>query len=187
MSSYTAIQKPFPSKKNTGQRIQCVLTHKNRTREKWSHVMFTDETSFFVRPMSNRLRVLRRNGTRMHQGNIVPTSKSSCQVVNVLGGSSTFARTPYVGTCINFNQDTYRGITDNYVLPCINAKHGRRKSFILQEDNCGPHTARSIATLFHQKGVNRMKWPAQSADLNPIENICCIMKSKLWKRNVHPK
>ena len=72
------------------------------------------------------------------------------------------------------------------MLPFMNAKHDATKSFILQEDSCGPHRARSIATYLYQKAVNRMKRPAQSPEQNTIENIWGIMKSKLRKRNVHP-
>ena len=32
-----------------------------------------------------------------------------------------------------------------------------------------------------------MKWPVQSSDLNPKDNVWGIMKSKLRKCNVHPK
>ncbi len=41
--------------------------------------------------------------------------------------------------------------------------------FILQEDNCVPHRARSIGTNFNNEEVIRMKWPVQSPDMNLIK------------------
>ena len=63
---------------------------------------------------------------------------------------------------------------------------GGSTSFILQEDNCGPHRAKSIATFLANEDVVRMNWPEQSPDLNPIEKVLGLMKSQLRKRTKNP-
>ena len=87
------------------------------------------------------------------------------------GGSSIRGRTPLVGTIGSFDSNTYRVIIDNHILPFAYNIHGGTDQFILQEDNCGPHRARTIATCLANEEVSRMFWPAQSPDLNPIESV----------------
>ena len=58
--SYIAIQKPFLSKRNVNNCIQWGLKHKDWKLTQQSNDMFTDEASFSVHPMRNRLRVWRK-------------------------------------------------------------------------------------------------------------------------------
>ena len=160
--------------------------HEGWTTEQWSQVMFADESSFTVRPIKNRLRVWRKPRQRREQQCTVPTFKSAFQSVIVWGGFSKQGRTSLVGIVGNFNQHTYRSIIDANILPFKNNVHGNNALFILQEDNCGPHRAKSINTYLYSASVNRMQWPAKSPDLNPVENIRGIMKQKLRKRKVMP-
>ena len=95
-------------------------------------------------------------------------------------------RTPLVGTVGKFDQHTYRVILENHILPFAHNIHDGPTDFVLQEDNCGPHRAESIATYLANKEITRMTWLAQSPDLNPIENIWGLMKSRLRKRSVFP-
>ena len=58
-------------------------------------------------------------------------------------------------------------------------KYGGPESFVLQEDDCGTHRARFIATCFHTKEVSRMQWHAQSPYFNSIVNVLGVMKTLL--------
>ncbi len=96
-------------------------------------------------------------------------------------------RTPLDGTYRSFTSNTYRVIIDNHILPFMYDAHSALGSFLLQEYNCGPHRAKFVVTYLQNEEVSRMNWPAQSPDLNPIENVCGLIKSGVRKRDVHPR
>ena len=103
-----------------------------------------------------------------------------------MGRFSSRRGSALIGTVGSFGRLTYRVIIDNHILPFMYYVHVGPECFILQEDNCGPHRAKSIATYLSNEEVTGMKWPAQSPDFNPIENIWGLMKSHLRKRAMHP-
>ncbi|GFW22441.1 DDE_3 domain-containing protein [Trichonephila clavipes] len=65
----------------------------------------------------------------------------------------------------NLNTHTYRDdILDAYVRPCAGSIG---ESFVLQDDNARPHRD----AYLEQETIQRIKWPARSSDLNPIEHV----------------
>ena len=62
---------------------------------------------------------------------------------------------------------------------------GDDTEWIFQQDNDPKHTARDTDHWLEQKGVNRMEWPPQSPDLNPIENLWSILDHNLKNRKVN--
>ena len=51
---------------------------------------------------------------------------------------------------------------------------------IFQQDNAPIHVSRHSKAFFSDKNVVLMDWPALSPDLNPIENLCCIVARQVY-------
>ena len=52
------------------------------------------------------------------------------------------------------------------------------------QDNASIHTACTVKKFFKKKRITCLEWPAQSPDLNPIENTWHYIKHQLRRENI---
>ncbi len=64
------------------------------------------------------------------------------------------------------------------MLPSVDKLYGDA-DFIFQQDLAPAHTAKSIKSWLNDHGVGVLDWPANSPDLNPIDNLWGIVKRKM--------
>ncbi len=57
--------------------------------------------------------------------------------------------------------------------------------FIFQQDLAPAYTAKSTKSWLNIHGVGVLDWPANSPDLNPIENLWGIVKRKMKNKRLH--
>ncbi len=66
------------------------------------------------------------------------------------------------------NAAIYQEILEHFMLPSADKLYGDA-DFIFQQDLAPAHTAKGTKSWFNDHGVTVLDWPANSPDLNPIE------------------
>ena len=69
--------------------------------------------------------------------------------------------------------------------PTMTRQDGR-KSFIFMQDNTPVHTAKKINYFLERNGYDELDDPAQSLDLNPLENIWWAIEKALLDKPLPP-
>ncbi|GFT38291.1 transposable element Tcb1 transposase [Trichonephila clavipes] len=74
----------------------------------------------------------------------------------------------------------------NKLLPTARDLLGN-KSWIFQDDNAPCHRAKVVQKRLEDHSVNRMNWPGQSPDFNPIENLWIKLVIKFQRKTFKQK
>jgi transposase len=73
---------------------------------------------------------------------------------------------------------THVEILRKYALPTMKRMFPRNNG-LFQEDNARPHKTKVASSFCAEKNLHILSWPAQSPDLNPIENLWADIKKNI--------
>lgn len=146
----------------------------------WDKVIFSDESQIII-GNNNRVYIWRKRGEG-YRPDLVPSKANRKFQVMIWGcicwnGVGTLAKVTG-----NINSEKYKEILEENIWPVV-VRHFPDDQYFFQDDNAPVHRSRVLQEYRAANNLKSISWPAQSPDLNVIENIWLYIKRKLAYRH----
>ncbi len=169
--------KPLLKQTHRQKHLTWAVEKNNWTVAQCSKVLFLNESKFCISFVNQGPRVWRKRGETQNPC-CLKSSVKFPQSVMIWAAMSSAGVGPLCFLKSTVNAAIYQDILEHFMLPSADKLYGDA-DFIFQQDLAPAHTAKGTKSWFSDHDVIVLDWPANSPDLNPIENIWGIVKRKM--------
>jgi len=185
--SKSAVKKPFISKVNSMKRLMWCRGRRGWSLKDWKRVIWSDECKIELWQGSRDRRIRRTSVERFNRDCIAPTVKHGGGSLMVWACFCWDKLGPIIVIEGNMDRQKYIETLESHLYPFWKRMKRQKRSLWFQDDGAPCHRAGSVKNWKIERGIRSLVWPAQSPDLNPIEHLWNILKSKIQRRRPLPQ
>jgi DDE superfamily endonuclease len=179
-------KKPLLTARHKARRMDFVNNFSNFSYFDWKTVIWSDECKFALTNTNHREFYWKRRSDPLKDSHVKQTLK--------FGGKSIMAwaciTSKGVGKLVRIDgimtAEKYIKILEEGLIGTLEDHELSLSSSLFMHDNDPKHTAKSTKEWLRRNKINVMDWPAQSPDMNPIENLWNLVDQRLRKREKKP-
>lgn len=169
LKAYRPRKKPLLTVAMRKNRLAWSKEHAVWTLDDWKKVIFSDESKFNIHG-SDGIKYVRRMPHEAYSPQCLDLTVKHPLSVMVWGCFSWHGVGRLHVVEGNMNSEKYIQVLETRLLPTIQDHYGEVDDIIFQDDSAPCHRSRAVNEYLNSVGVQRLTWPGNSPDLNPIEN-----------------
>jgi transposase len=182
--SYVATRKPALRPIDRIKRANFCRRLLRMSNDEIRSIIFSDESNYTIQNRKNRVLVRRLPSEKYNSRFCQPRVQNGGGSIGIWGSI-----TWYGPGCHNLfegriNRYNYVETLENHLIPTRDLYFGENGHYIFQQDGAPAHTARYTTAWLEENGIQVIKWPARSPDLNPIENVWSIIDRQIIQNPV---
>ena len=164
--------------KNKKKRVKWAKSHADWDESDWGRIVFSDEVTLYPERTQTRVRWAWAGepGPPPEENNLKRFS------VNIWGYIRYDGTRGLVRFTETMKKEGYKKLLEGHLWNALEGLEDAEEQLIFMQDGASYHSSNYIIDWLEENNVEYLEWPAQSPDLNLIENVWAAVRNELFNR-----